>query len=65
MEIENWDHLSVLELDGNGRLGAILSALAFSTSLDDISLINRVLHIHGKLLHQTLLAPVRQTKGEA
>lgn len=49
----------------NGPLFSILSAPVFSTTLDDISLISHVLHICGKLVHQTLLAPVRQTKGGA
>lgn len=63
MENENWDHLSVLVMNGNGPLFSIHSALVFTTTSDDIFLISRVLYICCKLLHQTSLAAVCQTKA--
>lgn len=54
-------------MNGNGPHFFSLSAPVFSTTnttSHGISLISPVLHICGKLLYQTLLAPVCQTKGE-
>ncbi len=65
MENENWEHLSVLVMNGNGPLFSFLFVLVFSPTLDDISLIRHVLNICGKLPHQTLQAPVCQTMGKS
>lgn len=52
-------------MNGNRPLLSPLCIHVFPTTLDDISLISHVLHISGKLLHQTLQAPVCQRKRES
>lgn len=51
-------------MNGNGPLLFIPRTPVFSTTLGDISVISHVLYMRGKLLRQTLLAPVCETKGK-